>query len=295
MSSENIKLRFCLLLLLVGMVASVPAFAGSAVIGSVAGSMNATVGGQALLPNSTIFSGDSLEVKDGAAVVAVTGGSRIVFGRETVASFLRDANEVTVLLGQGNVSMYHPDGTTALRVKAGDVSIVPASGFRTLGEVAITSGALVVTAKEGLLRVEGNGPAVEVAKGKTITVLTKAAGAPQGGAAKAAKAGGAARVGSSTALGVTNVALSGIATVLAGVAMKRAGDARTDAIAATGAAKQADTDAIAAKASADTADADALAAGAAANSVGCALNGLAIDSGLVDVSPYTPPSGSTCP
>ena len=62
---------------------------------SVVGTMNATVGGQTLLPNTTLFSGDSLQVKDGVAVVALGNASRMVFGRDTVALFLRDSDEVT--------------------------------------------------------------------------------------------------------------------------------------------------------------------------------------------------------
>ncbi len=129
--------------LLLGLVAVGPAFAGSAVIGSVAGSMNATVGGQALLPNTTLFSGDSLQVKDGVAVVALGNSGRMVLGRDTVASFLRESNEVTLLLGQGNVSVFHAANTAPVRVKVGEVSVVPVSGFKTLGEVATLNGAVV--------------------------------------------------------------------------------------------------------------------------------------------------------
>jgi hypothetical protein len=42
----------------------------------------------------------------------------------------------------------------------------------------MVNGALVVTAKEGLLRLEGNGAPVDVAKGKSITLVPKAARAP---------------------------------------------------------------------------------------------------------------------
>ena len=119
MTMKTTVVRLTLFALLMGAVATVPALAGSAVIGSVAGSMNATVGGQSLLPKTTIFSGDSLQVRDGVAVVAVGNNSRVIFGRDTVASFLRDSNEVTVLLSQGNVSMLHPSEGSAVRVKAG--------------------------------------------------------------------------------------------------------------------------------------------------------------------------------
>lgn len=73
MMSRNVKVRGSSLVLLVLMIAPISAFAGSAVVGSVAGSMNATFGGQALLPNTTVFSGDSLQVKEGAAAAAGQG------------------------------------------------------------------------------------------------------------------------------------------------------------------------------------------------------------------------------
>jgi hypothetical protein len=265
---------------MVAMVVSVSAFAGSAIVGSVAGSMNATIGGQALLPNTTIFSGDSLTVKDGAAVVAVGQGSRLVFGRETVASFLRDPGEVTVLLGQGNVSLYAAEGV-GLRVKVGEVSVLPAAGYKTLGEVALLNGTVVVTAKEGKLRVEGKGPAVEVVKGKTITVLARS---PQGGAAGAG--GGGAGLSASTALQVTSVGVGATSSVLSGVAISRAGDARDSAAAAAATASSAVEAANAAEAAAEAAQ-------ETANAAGCALNDYSVSQGGVSV--YTPPAGMTCP
>jgi len=174
--------KVALLLLLLGLVALAPAFAGSAVVGSVAGSTNATVGGVALRPNTTLFSGDSVQVKDGVAIVAVGKTSRVVFGRETIASFLRDTNEVTVLLGQGNVSVFHPDDSVALRIKAGDVSVTPEAGFKTLGEVAMLNNSLVISSKEGTLLVNNGDQTVRVAKGKTVTLTNKSARAPQGAA-----------------------------------------------------------------------------------------------------------------
>jgi hypothetical protein len=249
MLSRKSRLRAALIVLAAALVAAVAVFAGSAVVGSVAGSLNATLGGQALLPNTTVFSGDSLQVKDGAAVVAIGQGSRLVFGRETVASFLREAGEVTVLLGQGNVSMYQAPAGVGLRVKVGTVSVVPVAGFKTLGEVAMVNGAVVVTAKEGKLRVEGNGPAVEVVKGKTITVDAKVARAPQG-------VGPA--VNAATALQVGSIAAGATSSVLSGVAISRAGDAKDAADAANSTAGNAVTAAnnaaAAATAAGDTAD-----------------------------------------
>jgi len=242
-------LRVTLLALLVGTVAMIPARAGSAVIGSVAGSMNASVGGQSLLPNTTIFSGDSLQVRDGVAVIAVGNNSRVIFGRDTIASFLRDTNEVTVLLSQGNVSMLHPSEGTPVRVKAGEVSISPAAGFKTLGEVAMLGGSVVVTAKEGALQVEDHGTTKNVAKGQTIVISPKTAQSKGGGA-------GWGNTGS-TALEVAAIGAGGTSAILAGVAMSRAGNANT-------AANQAIAAANAATSAANTANSTASAAGTAA-------------------------------
>jgi len=254
-----------------------PMLAGSAVIGSVAGSTNATMDGQALMLKTTVFSGDSLQVKDGAAVVALGSQSRLVFGRETAASFLRDGREVTVLLGRGNVSLYQGQAGMSLRVKVGTVTVSPTGEYKTLGEVAMLNGAVVVTAKEGKLRVESNGTAQEIAKGKTVTVAARPARAPTNGGAGSGSVG----MSGSTALQVASVAASGTGAVLSGVAISRAGDARDAASAANATAANA-------VAAANDATAAAQLAGDAANAAGCAVN-LAVDSSV-----YTPPSGFTC-
>ncbi len=224
MSDKKSAIRLSVLLLLVAAFGSIPVYAGSAVVGSVVGSLNATMGGQALLPNTTLFSGDSLQVKDGAAVVAIGKGSRVVFGRETVASFLRESEQVTVVLGRGNVSLYHAEGAEALRVKICELSIEPAKGSKTLGDIAMVSGVVVVTAKEGLLRVDGEARAVEVKTGQTVTITTKAACTPQpqGGAPAAGAASSGMTVGE--VVGIAALAASGAAAVFAILAYNEARD-----------------------------------------------------------------------
>jgi len=256
MTMKTTVLRLTLFALLAGALATVPAMAGSAVIGSVAGSMNASVGGQSLLPNTTIFSGDSLQVRDGVAVIAVGNNSRVIFGRDTVASFLRDSNEVTVLLTQGNVSMLHPNDGTAVRVKAGEISVTPAAGFKTLGEVAMLNGSLVVTAKEGSLQIDDHGVTKNVAKGQTIVVNPKTADNGKGGSC----CGG----GGNTALIVAAIGAGGVAAILAGISMSRAGNANTNAEAAIAAANAATSAANQANSTAAAAAASAAAAAAAA-------------------------------
>ena len=286
------------ILVLVVTLLSVRAFAGSAVVGSVAGSRNATLGGEPLLPSAVVFSGDSLKVGDGATVIALSQGSRLVFGRETEASFLRDGSEVTVLLGQGSVSLYHPEGGAELRVKANGLSIEPARGFKTLGEVAMLDGAVVVTSKEGSLRVEGNGSPVEVAKGRTILIEPKAARAPAPQGAPAG--GGPAGPGSATIISAAALGVGAMGAVVGFASLSRSNDARDSAktanTTATAAAEAAKAAADAAAAATNLASAAAAVAAAAlqeTNIVGCDLNKFA--NSEHQPSPYTPPSGLTCP
>jgi outer membrane lipoprotein-sorting protein len=262
----------------------IPAMGGSAAIGSLAGSRNTTLSGQEAMANTTVFSGDSLHVRDGVAVVALGQGSRMVFGRETEASFLKEGDGVTVLLGNGNVSMYEPETGSAVRVKAGDVAVEPAAGYKTLGEVAMVNGAVQVTAKEGMLKVEGQDGVKEVAAGKTLTVAAKTARAPM-------PAPAVGTIPTATALQIGALGASGVGAVLSGVAISRAGSARDAADAANTTAAEAVSAATAANAQA--AFSAATAAQSTANSVGCAVNTVANSNG--EASPYTPPSGSSCP
>jgi hypothetical protein len=237
MSQKNLIKRIAMLMVLAAVVA-VPMYAGSAVIGSVAGSKDATIGGQALLPSTTLFSGDSLQVKDGVAVIAMGQGSRMVFGRQTQASFLREGDGVTVVLGGGNVLMYHPEAGVGMKVKAGTVTVSPEAGNASQGEIAMLNGAVVVTSKEGTLKVEGNGPAQEVAKGKTITVKGKAAAGPQAGGAASAGA----PVSSMTAGEIATIGGAAAAGTGAGfsiAARSKASDAAEQSAAALTAAQQA--------------------------------------------------------
>ena len=220
-------------------------------------------GGQVLVPNATIFSGDSLQVKDGVAVIALGRGSRMVFGRQSTVSFSREADSVTAVLGQGTVSLFSPDGGVGVRVKVGDVTIAPAKGFKTMGEIAMANGSVTVTTKEGMLRVDGDGQAVDVAKGKTIAVMPKVARSPRGGS------------GGGHGWSALDVASLGVGITAAALGAWAINDAHS--------ARDASNSSIAA------ANAAAQAAQNAAVAAGCALNQVAAHMGVA--SPYTPPAG----
>lgn len=160
-------------------LAAVTAIAGSMPVGSLLGSKNATLDGQTPLPHTTMLSGDNLHVNnDGLAILTLGPGNRMVLGHGTDASFAEGAGGTTVALNRGSLALYHHPSSTGFRIKADNVTVIPAQGYKTLGEVAMVNGLVVVTAKDGTLRVERNGAAQEVSKGKTITLATTAARAP---------------------------------------------------------------------------------------------------------------------
>lgn len=170
--------RIFVLVSIIGLAATV-ALGSPVAIGSVVGSKNATLDGAAPLPHSTVLTGDNLQVyNDGLAMVALDHGNRMVLGRGTKASFTRDAEGVMVSMTSGNMSLFHPQTSKTFRVKTGDVTVLPMPGYKTLGELAMVDGLLVVTAKDGALQVEKGNTTKRVVKGQTITIATTADRAP---------------------------------------------------------------------------------------------------------------------
>jgi len=307
------RLRSTLIMVTVGMMACAPAFGGSRVVGTLAGSMNATVEGLSPEPSATIFAGQHLRVKDGEAVVATATGVRLIFGRNTSAWFPSAQDEVAVQLEQGDVSVYVPSGGPRLRVNAGGVSLTPVGGFPTLCQLAMRGDFIGVVSRKGAVRMEGNGAPVEVPAGKEITIRTRNAASPQG--APAGSGGSTARAGGGgggpSVLTVAALAAGVTGAVVGFVGIHKANTANNEAKTADSAANAASSAATAAATAATAATQAATAATAAANSatsaataagllavtlnnqLGCLLNQLAGE--VNKPSPYTPPSGQSCP
>lgn len=165
------------------LVACAPAVAGSGVIGSVAGSVNASLGDVPAIPHSTVFSGDTLKITDdGGAVVSTLKGTRLTFRSDAVATFSKAPGAVSVQLERGDVAVNRPSLGDPIQVRAGDVTVTTPEGFASLGDVAMNADSIVISATEGSLNVvSGSAAPVKVEKGKTITINTKNARAPQGG------------------------------------------------------------------------------------------------------------------
>jgi hypothetical protein len=173
-------MRLVLVTLLSCSISVVPASVGAMIVGSTISGSNATLGQQALRPGGTVFSGDSLQVADGNAIVGVGNGSRITFGQNTIASFRSQGNGVTTVLDRRTVDLFHPaNDASQLRLQIADVNVVPNGGFETLGEIAMTGDTLVVMTTQGSLRVEGGGVSREIPQGRMITLHSYPAAAPQ--------------------------------------------------------------------------------------------------------------------
>ncbi len=165
----------------------------SAVVGFLTASRDTTIAGERTLPGGNVFTVDRLTVADGAATVALGGGSRITLGRHTGVTFERKGNERAAILDRGGVSFVRPKDGAEFKLLVGNVSIFPARGFDARAEVAATDQSLVVASREGSVWVEGTGPAVEVAAGKAIKLFPEMSQSP--GSAPSPTAPGAAAGG----------------------------------------------------------------------------------------------------
>lgn len=169
-------IRLALGVELIVTLAATAAAGGPHAVGSLVGSRDATLDGQRPLPHTVLLSGDKLRVNDGLAMVTLKQGNRLVMGEKSEASVLREAKALTVMMAHGNLSVYHPPDATGVRIKAGGVTVAPVDGRKTQAEIALADGILVVTAKDGALKVEKDGATSEVAKGHTLTIAIAAAG-----------------------------------------------------------------------------------------------------------------------
>lgn len=182
MSTRQPKKLGVILVVVLATMLPVSAFGGSTVIGSVAGDGSATLGGVAILANTTLYSGDTLQVQDGMAFVSTDRSGSLTFGQDTQVSFLRSSDQVTVVLAMGSVRMQHLAESGPLSIAAGDLVIVPSQGVLTEARFARQGHTLVVTTTEGVCRVIARGRTVEVGQGKTAALRISAAPTAAGAA-----------------------------------------------------------------------------------------------------------------
>ena len=157
-------------------IAAQNVFAAS-VIGVVTQSSQASIGGSPALRGQTVFSGDSMRVGDGGAVIILGGTARVIVRRDTEVSFQREQDGGTVaLLARGDLSFSNYGDNPEIRVRTGNITIRPASHLRTQGIVTRRDGALEIAATFGSVRVEGVGQPMDLSEGKAVQFV------PEGGA-----------------------------------------------------------------------------------------------------------------
>jgi hypothetical protein len=202
----------------------------AAALGSVVESLQATISSEPLAIRSTVFSGDELQVGEGMAVIATSGGSRVAFSRNSRTEFRGDRANVGLKLGAGEISLYHPVKAGRMRVEIQELAVTPEPGFRTRGEIAMVQQAVVITAREGRLWVEGAGSPLEVKQGSSVTLI------PQ----RAPQTGASATQSKNKTKYIMLAGAGGAAAVLGGIAISRshsADDAQAQAAEAAAAAQ----------------------------------------------------------
>ncbi len=247
-----------------GLAWTTSALASNGVLGFVAGSIDATVGGRKLQPSTALFSGDRVEVKEGAAFLRVGTGTRIELGSQTCVLFSREGQHVRVELNEGRVSMLQPGDRPPVELRIGTIRVVGAPGFQTLGEVALAEGLLRVQTWAGLLRVENRNSTIEVPKGRNIILNLRPQQNPSTGTA-------AGHPPSHDPLRWATVSAGAVSAVTSGVALSRAGDAKAAAEAVQNTASQAVSASQAAQNAAAGAASTATALGQAIVSFTCSV------------------------
>lgn len=178
MSSSILKLGG-LPLLFTFVVARAFAPAAAPPVGFLVAGNNTTISGQPATRGQTLMSGDTLSVGTGEAEIAMGNGSKAGLGHDTEISLERNRTETLLNLSRGGVALSHPKGGVDVRLRAGNLSILPAPGVDTRAEVQLTKGELIVAAREGSLRVEGSGQPVNIAAGMALKFLPELGPDPQ--------------------------------------------------------------------------------------------------------------------
>lgn len=162
------------------------------VVGFVLAGKYATISGKPVQAASTILSGDRVSAGRTAATLAIAGGGKITIGQDAQVTFRREQNEVLALLDSGGILFSGLNDATGFRVRAGNISVAAKRGWNAAAIVEVTTTTLAVAAREGFVRVEGDGHAIDLTKGRAIQ-LAPALNSDTGGGGSGGAGGGAAR------------------------------------------------------------------------------------------------------
>ena len=166
-------LRNGLAIILTALLA-VPSWASTPVVGTVQDSNSAAVRGIPLVPGTTVFSEDKIEVgADGRALIAFPGGAQLQLQASSEAKILRPGKDgrLQVEINRG-VARFRSGGRTQLDAVLADATIAPANGpasgyiaflSPTSAAIGAEKGALVITTAH-------DGASATIPEGSTMSV-----------------------------------------------------------------------------------------------------------------------------
>lgn len=125
-----------------------PAWTSPNVVGTTAASKAATVRGSALLPGSTIFSGDTIETgRQGSASISVTGGAQVRVGSESRIRLTRADEKARLELTRGRAAFRVSNGAP-FEARFADATLRPASGDAAVAFINMTGERTALIAAE---------------------------------------------------------------------------------------------------------------------------------------------------
>lgn len=175
--------------LLISLIAS-PAWPQNQVAGTVIATQAATTGASALVPGSTIFSGESISASPtGSAQIDLAGGGRIEVLRESAVQLTRSATGVQLLLLRGGVS-FTGGPKDAVETTLGDATIrfKDPSSLGVLHLENPDSAVLAVIKGTLTIKAEHDPQSVDVPEGSAVQITLMDPSEPQGGAQPAGRA-----------------------------------------------------------------------------------------------------------
>jgi ferric-dicitrate binding protein FerR (iron transport regulator) len=152
---------------------AVPAWSTPAVVGTTAASQSATVRGNALLPGSTVFSGDTIQVgAGGTASIAVTGGTQVRVGPGSQVRLSREKEGTRIEIGRGSASFLVPSDAS-FEARLADATIRSTGKGPTVGVVLVADirKALIAAEKgELIVRTAHDARSVTLKEGEGVEV-----------------------------------------------------------------------------------------------------------------------------
>ena len=153
---------------------AVPSWASTPIVGTVQDSISAAVRGTPLVPGTTVFSEDKIEVgPDGRAMIVFSGGAQLQLQASSTAKILSPDKQgrLQVEIDRG-VARFRSTGQGQLDAVLGDATITPANGSAagyiaflspTSAAIGAEKGALVITTAH-------DGASATIPEGSTMSV-----------------------------------------------------------------------------------------------------------------------------